>query len=212
MRANGNAYTRKCTRSSGLCLPTLSVLLEEVDESELLLNGETRIHLGAAKQARESGEFKRALEEVGKALFVALDAAVVVGRPQIGIAKAEDALKLTAFGVSANDFLRLQEFLPRVSGLPRALTEDPLEIVWKQSGFGHPGNNWNDEVVGFCLSTCLNIALGVQNAAPIPYARRFSMVYHYRVTAKRDGVAVWEDLAGREEHLEGSLFEGVPAV
>src|ERR1700674_5104632 len=93
---------------SSICQATLDISLEAVDESELLLSHKARMHLAAAKTARASQDFKLALEEIGKALFVSLEEAPDVGGVQVGRAKAEDALKLTAFGVSANDFLRLQ--------------------------------------------------------------------------------------------------------
>lgn len=176
--------------------------MDEVDESELLVNDEARTHLTAAKTARASQDFKLALEEIAKALFVSLEDAPGVGWIQVGQAKAEDALKLTAFGTSANDFLRLQEFLPMISGPPLVLTEkrEPLEVFWKQSGFGHPGN-WREDVIDFCISTYLNVALSIQNALPIPYAREFSELYEYKVTAREDNVEVWEDLADEEEHI-----------
>jgi len=186
---------------SSLCQATLSISLEELDESELLSNGEARAHLLAAKTARTSQDFKLALEELAKVLFIALEDAPGLGRIEVGRAKAEDALKLTAFGVSANDFLLLQEFLPMVSGYPSG--EDwqfQIEgVLWKQSGFGHPGN-WRDDVADFCISTCSSVALSIQNAAPVPYAHEFSDVYKYKVTAKEDQVEVWEDLVAEGEH------------
>jgi len=186
---------------SSLCQATLSISLEELDESELLSNGEARAHLLAAKTARTSQDFKLALEELAKVLFIALEDAPGLGRIEVGRAKAEDALKLTAFGVSANDFLRLQEFLPMVSGYPSG--EDwqfQIEgVLWKQSGFGHPGN-WRDDVADFCISTCSSVALSIQNAAPVPYAHEFSDVYKYKVTAREDQVEVWEDVVDEGEH------------
>jgi hypothetical protein len=180
---------------SSLCKETLAISLDDLDESELVLNDEARTHLAAAKKFREAQDFKGALGEIGKALFVGLDGSLDVGAVQVGRARAEDALKLTAFGISANDFLRLQEFLPMVSGWPSSLTpeREPLEVHWKQSGFGHPGN-WRDDVVDFCMSACLGVLLGIQNASPLPYARHFSDTYNYKVTAKEDQVEVWEDL------------------
>jgi hypothetical protein len=187
---------------SSICQATLDISLEELDESELLANAETRTHLAAAKKARASQDFKLALEEIGKALFVSLEDAPDVGGIRVGRAKAEDALKLTAFGISANDFLRLQEFLPMISGFPLVLTEkrEPLEVLWKQSGFGHPGN-WREDVIDFCIGTYLNVALSIQNAPPIPYAREFSDLYEYKVTAKADQLEVWEDLTDEDEHM-----------
>ena len=118
-----------------LCQTTLSISLDELDESELLINYEARAHLAAAKKARSSQDFQLAIEEIGKALFVSLEDVPDVGGIQVGQAKAEDALKLTAFGVSANDFLRLQEFLPIIFGFPLILTERRVSCLsWNWRG------------------------------------------------------------------------------
>jgi hypothetical protein len=185
---------------SHLCSLTLGISLEDADESELLANDEVRTFLAEARTAVASQDFRLALQEIGKALFVSLEGAPDVGVIEVGRAKAEDALKLTAYGVSANDFLRLQEFMPLVSGLPRWTTgeREPLEVRWVQSEFGHPGN-WHEDVVDFCLRTCIHVALNLQGAPPIPYARKFSDFYRYRVTAKDDQVEVWEDLTDDAE-------------
>jgi hypothetical protein len=186
---------------SGICQATLGIPLAELDESDLITSDKARAHLTAAKTARTSQDFKLALEEIGKALFISLEDAPDVGAIQVGRARAEDALKLTAFGIPANDFLRLQEFLPVVSGWPtEALRLEPSEVSWKQSEFGHPGN-WREDVADFCVSTYLNVALSIQNASSIPYAREFPFLYEYRVTAKEDQVEVWEDLIDEEKHL-----------
>src|SRR5258708_9266914 len=146
-------------RLSGLCRLTLGISLEEADEFELLANSEVRTLLAEARTAAALQDFRLALEAIGKALFVSLEDAPDVGVIDVGRAKAEDALKLTAYGVSANDFLRLQEFMPRVSGFPRWATDarEPLEVKWAQIEFGHPVN-WNGDVVDFCLRTCIHVA------------------------------------------------------
>jgi hypothetical protein len=178
-----------------ICQTTLAVSLEDLDELELLKSDEVKGHLSAAKQHEASQEFKAALEEVGKALRIALDEQPDLWEMKVGRAKAEDALKLTAFGISANDFLKLQEFLPSVS----KFLSDPFQILWKQSEFGHPGN-WRDDVADFCINTCSEVALGSQTASEAPLAVEFHYLYEYSVTAKQDQVQVWEDVI--EGHLD----------
>jgi hypothetical protein len=179
---------------SDLCVRTLGTSFQQLDRGELLFSDEARAYLAAARAARLSGDFRVALEEIGKALFVSLEHVSGAGGIQVGSAKAEDALKLTAFGVSANDFLRLQEFLPLVSGRPKEAFDrwQPDETSWKQSEFGHPGN-WREEVVDFCIEAYLDIGLRVQDALPIPNAIELWILYQYRVTAKDDQVEVWRD-------------------
>ena len=91
---------------SALCQNTLGDSLDAIDESVLILNTDVRAHLDAAKQASALGQFKEALESIGRALCISLHdvdslRAIVVGQPN-----AEDALRVTAFGISANEFLR----------------------------------------------------------------------------------------------------------
>jgi hypothetical protein len=58
---------------SGICHATLGTSLEELDESELLVNDRVTAHLVAAKAARTHQDFKRVLEELAKSLFLALE-------------------------------------------------------------------------------------------------------------------------------------------
>jgi hypothetical protein len=193
---------------SDLCRAILKISLDDVDESELLVDADAKAHFALAKEARANGEFRLALEELGKALFVSLDNATRGETIQVGRPNAEDALKLTAFGVSVNDFLRLQEFLPMISGPPPNIF-DPTEVLWKQSGFGHPGN-WRAETVDFCIGAYLRVALGIQSAPRVPFALEFSAFYDYKVTAKEESVEVWEDSV--REHLEhGTIRNPTPA-
>ena len=82
----------------------------------------------------------------------------------------------------------------------RELAIQWLDVECNQERFGHPGN-WNHEVVEFCIGTCLDIVLNLENTPFIPSAREFVYVYQFKVTAKKDNVEVWEDLAGENEHL-----------
>jgi len=187
---------------SSICQATLNASLEDLDESDLLASDEARAHLAAAKLAKSSQDFKLALEEIGNALFVSLQYAPDVGGIQVGQPKAEDALKLTAFGVPANDFLRLQEFLPQIFHGEWSESSNrwaPSEPLWKQTTYGHPGN-WREDVIDFCIMACLNVALSIQNASPVPYAFEFAELYKYKVTARIDRVEVWDDLVEENEH------------
>ena len=182
------------TKLSDLCKATLEKSFEEVDEAELLNSEEARACFRSAQQAQALRDFKLALEELGKTLFITLEASSDFWEIEVGVAKATDALKLTAVGVPASDFLKLQEFLPNVS----RFGPDPFNIYWRQSKFGHPAN-WQHDTVDYCAKTCLKVALGIQNAPWTPQALRFDHLYRYKVTATKDNVEVWEDLI--ENHL-----------
>jgi hypothetical protein len=97
----------------------------------------------------------------------------------VGQARAEDAIKLAAFGVHANDYLALQEFLPFVGISFRS--QEPL-LRWEQKRYGHPGN-WTEANAHFCLNTFLQVALRIQDADFIPGALEFDILYQYKITA-----------------------------
>jgi hypothetical protein len=182
-------------RLSSACQAALGVALDDVDELELVQSAVVKDHLFAAKQLAALRQFKAALQEIGKALSVGLQENSDLWRIAVGRPKAEDALKLTAFGISANRFLRLQEFLPCVS----VYLSQTFRITWTQSKLGHPGN-WRADAVEFCLKACLEVILGTQTASEIPLALELRYLYDYRITAKEDNVEVWEDLV--DGHLD----------
>jgi hypothetical protein len=185
---------------SRLSQTTLRVSLDGVDESELLRNSDAQKHYRAAKRASESGDFKLALEEIGKALYVILDERFDLAEIEVGSGKAEDALKLTGFGISANDFLRMQEFLPRTT----RLGSEPFKVTWRQNEFGHPGN-WQADVVEFCLGAFLDVAFKTQDVPSVPYAVPFSYLYKHKITAEKDDVEIWEDFVNEQlEHEYGN--------
>ena len=176
-------------KPSEACRACLDLSLDEIDESALLRDLEVRAHFITAKNAVDGQEYKQALEEIGKALCILFDVGTALGDISVGVAKAEDAIKLTGFGVHANDFLRLQEFLPRVS----RLGDGPFTINWKQSQFGHPGN-WRENAARFCLETFLQIAPRIQDTRWVPGAIEFWHFYSYKVTAIEDNVQIWEEV------------------
>lgn len=182
-------------RLSALCLACLGVSLGDIDELELVLNNQVRVYLSAAKTLAGSGEFRRSLEETAKALATALDYHSDLSEVQVGRPKAEDALRLTAYGIPANEFLRLQEFMPYTIDEG----EQSFKFLWKQSQFGHPGN-WRADTASFCIGAVLSVAVSLQNSAGVPKAIELSTLYDYRVTAKEDSVEVWEDLV--DGHLD----------
>jgi len=182
-------------RLSSVCLSTLRVRLEDVDELEFLQSDDVKVHLRAARQYARSRDFRAALEETARALSVAFWEHPDHWTIRVGRADAGDALKLAAYGVPANDFLRLQEFLPMAS----RTGSEPLEVLWKQSQFGHPGN-WREDVARFCINAALGVALGIQDASRAPSAIELRGLYEYKVTAIEDQVEIWEDLI--RDHLQ----------
>lgn len=172
-----------------VCHVCIGRSLDEIDESALLRDEEVRRYFNIARDAAAAGQFMQTLKEVGKALCVLLDANTAVGGITVGEAKAEDAIKLSGFGIPANEFLRLQEFLPRVF----RLGEGPFTITWKQSEFGHPGN-WREDAAQFCLETFLHIAPLIQDAKWIPGAIEFRYLYEYKITSKEENIEIWEEV------------------
>jgi len=182
-----------------ICSSALGVSLAELDESELLASGRAKNYLIAAKQAIINQDFRLALEELARALYFAVQESGDWWDIEVGVPKAEDALRLSALGVPANEFLRLQDFLPSLS----SVGDDTTEVVWKQAEYGHPGN-WRQDAVQFCVNACMRTLLCIQQAPPTPPSIPFSALYQFQVTAREDNVEVWEDLVvGQLVHIYG---------
>jgi hypothetical protein len=175
------------------CQTYLGVTLDSIDLEQLLTDSVVKDHYREAQRAQEESQYREALEHVGLALFQVLRRLPGAPWPVVGSKggsrSIETALMLAAFGVRPSDFLRLQEFLPRVSvsfDLSTNVTGTKLE--WDSRGTGHRGN-WTSDSVRFCLDTFLDLALKVQHAPQVPMALHFSVVFDDVITPKGEQAA-----------------------
>jgi hypothetical protein len=186
-RVADNVYTY----ISELCSEYLDVSLDDLDESMLLTSTTVKGWYDQARTARADGKYREALECLAQAMFFLFKENARLRYLSVGRANPTDAIKLTGFGVHANDYLALQEFLPEV----QETSDDTPKVTWKQGEYGHPGN-WREDAASFCLKTFLDIALKIQSARWIPGAISFVFLYEYQVTAMRDVVEIWRPKSG----------------
>lgn len=172
------------------CSRYLGTSLDDLDESSLLNDPGVKAHYDRAREAAPEGNYRETLEELARGLIILFEKSAALRGLVVGKPSAEDAIKLLGFGVHARDFLRLQEFLPEVSG-------SGVEVRWKQNEFGHPAN-WRGDSASFCLRSFLDVALKLQDAAWIPGAVPFGLIYDHKFTAVREGVEIWTDVPVRE--------------
>ena len=172
---------------SAVCERYLRIQLNDVDESLLIQDEGTRSLLAEAKDAYQKGKYQAALEVLGYALWMIFkdSDSPSLRNLLVGEARAEDAIRLSAFGVNANEFLAMQEFLPRV----REDQDKKVKFECKQDSYGHPGN-WTAETAEFCLKTFVHVAVRIQSAEWIPSPIRFLFVYRHKVTALEDNVQI----------------------
>jgi len=170
---------------SGWCQDYLSLPLDDVDESALIRDTGVKQSYDSAVEAFHRDDYKAVFELLAFATGKLFDSNKALRNLVVGLPKAEDAIKLAAFGVHANDFLALQEFLPR---LVYSREHNPL-VKWEQEKHGHPAN-WNRDAAEFCLRTFVDVALRIQDAAWIPGAIDFEAVYEHKVTAVVDNVEI----------------------
>lgn len=173
---------------SGWCQEYLKISLEDLDNSILIDNPKIREFYDNAKKELPSGNYQQVLELLAKAAYLLFEENSALRSLRVGIVKAEDAIKLAAFGVHANDFLALQEFLPQVS----KKSDEDLLIRWEQESFGHPGN-WREDSASFCLAAFLDVALKIQNAGWIPGPIDFLAVYEHKIEAIKNSVEIWSE-------------------
>jgi hypothetical protein len=119
----------------------------------------------------------------------------------VGKARAEDAIKLAAFGVHANDYLALQEFLPSIT---HDRDRDQYVVKWEQKKYGHPGN-WTRAAAEFSLKTFVDVALRIQDAEWIPGAIEFGILYEYKITALVDDVKIIQEKPNKQSGISGFL-------
>jgi hypothetical protein len=170
------------------CEQYLGLPLDEFDEASLIRNEEVKRHYASATAAYRNHDYRSVLEHLAVAAQILfLDNAALKGL-EAGVANAGDAIKLSAFGVNGNDYLTLQEFLPKVI----EPSQGERLLKWNQARFGHPGN-WDQSAAQFCLTTFVTIALRIQDAEWIPGAIDFHLLYEHKIEAVRDGVELWND-------------------
>lgn len=178
------------------CKSYLDISLYDLDNSILINNKKVKDLYGNAKKEFSAGNYKHVLELLAKALYLLFEENNALRELKVGIVKAEDAIKIAAFGVHANDFLALQEFLPQITQ-----EDGEFFIKWEQQHFGHPGN-WREDSSTFCMTTFIELALRIQDADWIPGAISFSAVYEYKIEAIKDNVEIWN-----EYNINGLLYD-----
>jgi hypothetical protein len=161
----------------------------ELDESALLVDPEIKSLYDSAKKYFESGGYKGALESLASALSLLFERNPALRGFDAGFAKSEDAIRLAGFGVHGNDYLALQEFLPRIT----RWGDKANFPQWKQSEYGHPGN-WRKQTVDFCLRTFVDVAIKIQGAQWIPGALSRSVLYDQQIEAIAETVEIWRDV------------------
>jgi hypothetical protein len=171
------------------CWDDLTESFAELDESALLLDSNVKRLYDEARQSSRQGDYKTTLEKLARALSIVFEENVALRGFEAGNASTEDAIRVVGFGIHGNDFLALQQFLPRVS----SWGEDKNIPQWKQSEFGHPGN-WRDSSAEFCLRAFVDVAVKLQGAQWIPGPLSRDLLYVQQIEALRDGVEFWREV------------------
>ncbi len=181
---------------SNWCQRYLNIILSDLDESSMISDPSVKELFDTAKKALAKNDCKGALERLACALHSLYEGNQALRNLRVGEPCAEDAIKLSAFGVHANEFLVMQEFLPYVY----KTRDNQFKFKWDQERFGHFAN-WRDNAVEFCLKTFVNVALRIQDAEWIPGAIDFDSVYEYRITASVDDVDIVQERLIREKSI-----------
>jgi hypothetical protein len=173
---------------SAWCENYLGLRLDAIDESSLIADNSVKARYAAAVTALASGSYRLCLEELAQAADSLFNNVKGLRHLSVGRSRAEDAIKLAAFGVHGNDYLALQEFLPSM----RRDADGARHIVWEQKKYGHPGN-WTEEAASFCVKTFVDVALRIQDSPWIPGAFEFGILYEHQIVALTDGVRIVQE-------------------
>jgi len=174
---------------SNWCKKYLNISFDELDESDMISDPDVKKQYDIARDALAQDDYRGVVENLGIALYSVFESNRALRNLRVGEPRAEDALKLSAFGVHANEFLALQEFLPKVY---YSSIDDQVKINWEQRKFGHPAN-WRQDAAEFCLKTFVSVALHIQDAEWIPAAIDFELVYEHKITALVDEVEIVQE-------------------
>lgn len=182
------------------CCDYLNTSFGDLDESALLIDEGVKKLYAEAKDFAINKHYKAALERIGVALSMVFAKNAALRGLTAGSPSSDDAIRLSGFGVHANDFLALQQFLPHVAtygdnaGVPK----------WKQSNFGHPGN-WREPTVEFCLRIFVDVAIKIQGARWVPGAFSRKDLYDQQIEALNDDVEVWTEV---KKNAHGEVLSG----
>lgn len=149
---------------SDRCKDYLNISFDDLDESDMISDPDIKKQYNIARDALAHDDYRGVLENLALALHSVFENNQALRNLRVGKPRAEDALKLSAFGVHANEFLVLQEFLPNVY---YSNSDNQAKINWEQEKFGHPAN-WRQNIAEFCLKTVVSVALRIQDAEWIP--------------------------------------------
>jgi cellobiose-specific phosphotransferase system component IIA len=172
------------------CQRYLELSFDRLDQSALIKNPEVKELYDTAMDLFQEGQYKESLEKLGLAAETLFRSNQALRNLIVGKARAEDAIKLAAFGVHANDYLALQEFLPLIT-----YDGDHYACRWDQVKYGHPGN-WNRYAAQFSLKTFVDVAIRIQDADWIPGAIEFDFLYEHKITALFDRVEIIQEKPG----------------
>ncbi len=150
-----------------MCSDYLGVSLSALDLSMLISDSNARRLYTEAADLSRTGHYREDLEQLARALRLAIDASPLPFSLSPGEPDPQTALQLTAHGVDPGAFTRMQEFLPRVY-----FADD--EIKWDTRSRGHEAN-WRERNVAFCLATCVDLIRKIQYADYQPTAVEFSL-------------------------------------
>jgi cellobiose-specific phosphotransferase system component IIA len=188
------------------CLKYLGLSLDDLDESALIINQKVKELYDIAVEACRREKYKESLELLAFATETLFESNQALRNLSVGNARSEDAIKLAAFGVHANDYLALQEFLP---SLVYELAQEHKVVKWDQERYGHPGN-WTKVSAEFSLKTFVHVALRIQDANWVPGAHEFDFLYEHQITALVDAVEIVQEKSAfsKERRVVATLQKG----
>jgi len=168
------------------CWDDLAESFSDLDESALLLDANVKRLYEEARLYASRADYKATLEHLAIALSIVFEQNAALRGFEAGRASTEDVIRVVGFGIHGNDFLALQQFLPRISRWGKNANVPH----WTQSAFGHPGN-WREDSAEICLRAFVDVAVKLQSAQWIPGPLSRDIVYDQQIEALRDGVEFW---------------------
>jgi hypothetical protein len=139
----------------------------EIDTANLIADTKVKRWIVKAREKKETGDFKEALEMLARALYrsnVLFPSGVQITP---GDPNAQQALVLSGYGIDPSAYIVLQQLLPSVSS---------EALVWNLHATGHE-MNWTEENVAFATDALVSLVITLQHARPRPQPLKFEDVF-----------------------------------
>jgi len=192
---------------SAWCQEYLQIDYAQLDAAELIRSTTVLDTIRAARKHLQEGNFRECLEALAQAIFESGLQLFPMGlHVPVGVANAETALELSAYGIDPGRYLVLQRLLPGSQSI-----FFQFKPHWNDRRYGHKGN-WTKEKAEFAHGETIDLLVRLQHADPYPtpylYEDVFRDVLIVKTEAPKVRILKWDFDGWTVSHKEVKFAVG----